>query len=52
MMAIHQGEDAKVKSVLTDEQKAKYDAMQAKMREHREEHSGDQPAPPPPPPAL
>ena len=53
MMAIHQAEDAKVKSVLNEDQKAKYDAMQAKMREHREERQGgDQSAPPPPPPGV
>jgi protein CpxP len=42
MMAIRQGSMAKVKALLTDEQKTKMDAMMAKMRERREEN------PPPP----
>jgi len=51
MMSIHQAEEAKVKGVLNDDQKIKYDAMQAKMREHREQHQeGEGSAPPPPPP--
>lgn len=49
MMSIHQTEQTSIRAVLTDEQKARFDAMQARMREHREEHMrGDQPAPPPP----
>jgi protein CpxP len=44
MMAIRQGSMAKVKALLTDEQKTKLDAMMAKMRERREEGG-----PPPPP---
>jgi len=51
MMSIHQTEQANIRAVLTDEQKTKFDAMQARMRERREEHQpGEQaPAPPPPP---
>jgi protein CpxP len=44
MMAIRQGAMAKVKALLTDDQKTKLDAMMAKMRERREEGG-----PPPPP---
>lgn len=40
-MAIHQDSMAKVRALLTDEQKAKLDAMQARMKEHRDEHQGE-----------
>ena len=40
----------KVRSLLTDEQRTKFDAMQARMKEHQEERHGEQ-GPPPPPPA-
>ncbi len=49
MMAMRETENTKIKAVLTDDQKPKYDAMVARMmqqREHRQENS----APPPPPP--
>ena len=49
MMAIHQESTTKVRAVLNDEQKSKFDAMEARMKERREEH-GEQ-GPPPPPPA-
>lgn len=49
MMAIHQESTTKVRAVLNDEQKTKFDAMEAKMKQRREEH-GEQ-GPPPPPPA-
>ncbi len=49
MMAIHQDSTTKVRALLTDDQKTKFDAMQAKMKERREEHQGEQGAPPPPP---
>lgn len=50
MMSLHQAQEIKLKAVLTDDQKTKYDALQAKMRERREEHrDGEQGAPPPPP---
>ena len=50
MMAIRQDSMSKTRAVLTDEQKTKFDAMQARMKEHRDERGGDQ-GPPPPPPA-
>jgi protein CpxP len=50
MMAIRQAQEAKIKAMLTDDQKTKYDAMMAKMRERREEHRGDGAGGPPPPP--
>jgi protein CpxP len=48
MEAIHQAQQTKVKSMLTDDQKSKYEAMEA-MRERREEHGAGGPPPPPPP---
>jgi protein CpxP len=52
MMAIHQASQDKIRNVLTDEQKPKYDAMLAKMQSRRHNrHGGDEggaPAPPPP----
>lgn len=50
MMAIHQDSDAKVRGVLTSDQVTRYDAMQARMSEHRRE--GGAPPPPPPPPGA
>jgi len=59
--ALHQAQETKVKALLNDDQKAKYDAMQSRMRERQEDRpqgpraqpqGGDQPAPPPPPPAV
>jgi Spy/CpxP family protein refolding chaperone len=60
MMAIHQTEESKIDGVLTPDQKTKYDAMQARMRERMQDrHEGGgagqapgdtQPPPPPPPP--
>ena len=50
MMAIRQDSTAKVRALLTDDQKTKFDAMQAKMKERQEERRGEQ-GPPPPPPA-
>ena len=49
MMAIHQDSTTKVRALLTDDQKTKFDAMQAKMKDRLEEHQGEQGAPPPPP---
>ena len=50
MMSLHQGEQAKIRAVLTPDQQAKFDAMQAKMRERRAEEGGQgAPVPPPPP---
>ncbi len=50
MMDIHKASQAKIRAVLTDDQKTKYDALQAEMKERRESHEGGQGAPPPPPP--
>ena len=49
MMDIHKASQDKIRGVLTDDQKTKYDALQAEMRERRENHQGGQGAPPPPP---
>ena len=48
MMEIHKASQDKIRGVLTDDQKTKYDALQAEMRERRENHQGGQGAPPPP----
>jgi Spy/CpxP family protein refolding chaperone len=50
MMDVHKASQAKIRAVLTDDQKTKYDALQAQMKERRESHEGGQGAPPPPPP--
>ncbi|HMH12843.1 MAG TPA: Spy/CpxP family protein refolding chaperone [Edaphobacter sp.] len=53
MMDIHKASQDKIRGVLTDEQKTKYDAMQAemkaKMQERRQQGGGDAPPPPAPP---
>jgi Spy/CpxP family protein refolding chaperone len=51
MMEIHQASQDKIRNVLTDEQKTKYDAMQSKMKERRQNRQGGEEAAPPPPPA-
>jgi Spy/CpxP family protein refolding chaperone len=51
MMTLHQGEQSRIRAVLTPEQQAKYDAMQARMRERRGEEGGQGAPVPPPPPA-
>jgi Spy/CpxP family protein refolding chaperone len=56
MMAIHQTEEDKIHAVLTPDQKTKYDAMQAKMRDRMRDRREGGEAPggettPPPPPA-
>ena len=53
VMDIHKASEDKIRSVLNDEQKTKYDAMLAK-RGHRGSRKGgknETPPPPPPPPA-
>ena len=50
MMEIHKASQDKIRALLTDDQKTKFDALQAQMREHRG-HGGDGPPPPPPPSA-
>ncbi len=59
MMSIHEEEVAKIHAILTPEQKTKYDAMQAQMRDQmrdqmreRRRDGGDPPPPPPPPSQL
>jgi protein CpxP len=53
MEAIHQDQQTKIKAMLTEEQRTKYEAMEARMRERRQEHrENGAEAPPPPPPAL
>jgi len=48
MMDIHQDTSSKIEAVLNDTQKQKYEAMQAKMKEHRMNHheNGQQPQTP------
>jgi periplasmic protein CpxP/Spy len=43
MMVIRRDSQAKIRAVLTDEQKTKYDAMMAMMRERREQRTEPQP---------
>jgi periplasmic protein CpxP/Spy len=50
MMDIHKASQDKIRAVLTDDQKTKYDALQAQMRERRESRQAGQGATPPPPP--
>ncbi len=47
MMDIRKASQDKIRGVLTDEQKPKYDAMQAKMQEHRANRQNEQGATPP-----
>ncbi len=49
MMDLHKTETDKVRAVLNDDQKAKFDAMEAKRHERMEHDRGGQDAPPPPP---
>ena len=48
MMDIHKASQDKIRAVLTDDQKTKYDAMQAQMQERRQSRDGGQGAPAPP----
>ncbi len=50
MMSMRQDEQSKVRGVLTDDQKTKYDAMLKQMQEHRGGGYGGNGGPPPPPP--
>lgn len=50
MMEIHKASQDKIRALLTDDQKTKFDALQAQMREHHGNHGGGY-GPPPPPPA-
>lgn len=51
MMGLHQGVQTRIRAVLTPDQQAKFDAMQARMRERRM-GGANQSAPPPPPDAA
>ena len=46
MMDLHKAENDKIRAVLNDDQKTKFDAMEAKRHERMQ---GDHDAPPPPP---
>lgn len=50
MMAIRTESREKMRGLLTDEQKTKFDAMESKMRARRQQQGGDGPPPPPAPP--
>lgn len=39
MMDIHKASSDKIRAILTDDQKTKYDAMQSQMKERMKEHS-------------
>ena len=47
-MDIHKGEQDKIRAVLNDDQRAKFDAMEARQHERHAHGKGDQDAPPPP----
>jgi protein CpxP len=50
MMAIHQASQDKIRALLNDDQKTKFDAMQAEMKARRESHEGGQGGATPPSP--
>ena len=50
MMALHKTEHDKVRATLTDEQKTKFDQMEARMKAHRGPEARGNGATPPPPP--
>ena len=52
MMAIHQDTNTKMHALLSTEQATKYDAMEARMRQHRQDGGNPPPPPPPGPGAL
>jgi periplasmic protein CpxP/Spy len=49
MMDLHKAAQDKIRAVLTDDQKTKYDALQAEMQARRESREGGQGAPAPAP---
>ena len=49
MMDIHKSSTAKIRALLTPDQQTKFDALEAEMRERRENHGGEHGPPPPPP---
>jgi periplasmic protein CpxP/Spy len=50
MMDIHKASQDKIRALLTDDQKTKFDALEAEMREHRGNRGGGDGPPPPAPP--
>ena len=48
MMDIHKASQDKIRALLTDDQKTKYDALQAEMRDRMQNRRGGPGAPPPP----
>ena len=50
MMDIRKASEAKIRALLTDDQKTRYDALQAEMRERMQNRQGGPGGPPPPPP--
>ncbi len=50
MMDLHKAAQEKIRALLTDDQKTKYDALQAEMKEHWQNRQGGQGSAPPPPP--
>jgi protein CpxP len=51
MMDIHKASQDKIRALLTDDQKTKFDALQSQMRAGRGNHGGGDGPPPPPPTA-
>jgi Spy/CpxP family protein refolding chaperone len=49
MMDIHMASQDKIRALLTDDQKTKFDALQTQMRDRRGNRGGGDDAPPPPP---
>jgi Spy/CpxP family protein refolding chaperone len=49
MMDIHKTSQDKIRALLTDDQKTKFDALQAQTRQRRGDHGGGDGPPPPPP---
>ncbi len=47
MMAIRQSSQAKIRATLTDDQKTKYDAMEAQMQQRQQRRGGGEGGPPP-----
>jgi Spy/CpxP family protein refolding chaperone len=52
MMDIHKASQDKIRALLTEDQKTKYDALQAEMRERMENRRGGSGPPPPAPPSA
>jgi protein CpxP len=51
MMALHKTSQDKIRALLTDDQKTKFDALETQMRERRGNRGGGDGPPPPPPSA-